>query len=91
MNELCWITLQVPDGYEDLLHPRFVGRIGLEAGDVDWFGAMVKHMGEEEGLQYFRALAAANPQIRIDFMQEFQSGQKFQPNQCVAAKRQIML
>ena len=55
---------EVPNSYEDLLHPRFVGRIGLEAGDVDWFGAMVKHMGEERGGSFFRKLAAAKPQVR---------------------------
>ena len=55
---------EVPNTYQDLLHPRFVGRIGLEAGDVDWFGAMVTHMGEQKGMAYFRALAAARPQIR---------------------------
>ena len=55
---------EVPSSYEDLLHPRFAGRIGLEAGDVDWFGAMVKHMGEEKGLAYFRTLAASNPKVR---------------------------
>ena len=55
---------EVPDSYDDLLHPRFVGRIGMEAGDVDWFGAMVKWMGEEKGLAYFRKLAAMKPQIR---------------------------
>ena len=55
---------EVPNAYDDLLHPRFVGRIGLEAGDIDWFGAMVKHMGEEQGLAFFRKLAAMKPQIR---------------------------
>lgn len=55
---------EVPDTYEDLLHPRFVGRIGLEAGDVDWFGAMVKYMGEEKGRSFFRRLASAKPQMR---------------------------
>lgn len=55
---------EVPNSYDDLLHPRFVGRIGLEAGDVDWFGAMVKDMGEEKGRIFFRKLAAAKPQIR---------------------------
>lgn len=54
---------EVPNAYDDLLHPRFVGRIGLEAGDVDWFGAMMKHMGEEKGPIFFRKLAAAKPQI----------------------------
>ena len=55
---------EVPNTYDDLLHPRFAGRIGLEAGDVDWFGAMVKHMGDEKGLAYFRALAASAPKVR---------------------------
>ena len=55
---------EVPDSYDDLLHPRWVGRIGFESADVDWFGAMVKHMGEAKGLAYFRKLAAARPQMR---------------------------
>jgi iron(III) transport system substrate-binding protein len=55
---------EVPGAYEDLLHPRFVGKIGLEAGDVDWFGAMVKQMGEQKGLAFFRKLAASKPQVR---------------------------
>lgn len=55
---------EVPGSYEDLLNPRFAGRIGLEASDWGWFGAMVKHMGEEQGLAYFRRLAAARPQVR---------------------------
>ena len=55
---------EVPATYDDLLRPQFAGRIGLEAGDVDWFGAMVKHMGEQKGLAFFRKLAAAKPQVR---------------------------
>jgi iron(III) transport system substrate-binding protein len=55
---------EVPNSYADLLHPRFAGKIGIEAGDVDWFGAMVKHMGEEKGLAYFRKLSDARPQVR---------------------------
>ncbi|MDQ6685723.1 MAG: extracellular solute-binding protein [Pseudomonadota bacterium] len=55
---------EVPNTYQDLLHPRFVGKIGMEAGDSDWFGAVVKAMGEKEGLAFFRKLAAAKPQMR---------------------------
>ncbi len=55
---------EVPETYEHLLHPRFVGKVGIEASDVDWFGAMVKAMGEEKGLAFFRKLAAAKPEIR---------------------------
>jgi iron(III) transport system substrate-binding protein len=38
--------------------------VGLEGSDVDWFGAVVKSMGEEKGLAFFRKLAQAQPQIR---------------------------
>ncbi|HEX4798021.1 MAG TPA: extracellular solute-binding protein, partial [Burkholderiales bacterium] len=55
---------EVPNTYEDLLHPRFAGKVGIEASDVDWFGAVVKAMGEDKGLAFFRKLAAAKPEIR---------------------------
>jgi iron(III) transport system substrate-binding protein len=55
---------EVPNSYADLLHPRFVGKIGLESGDTDWFAAIVKHMGEDKGLAFFRKLAEMKPQMR---------------------------
>src|SRR6266480_1166379 len=54
----------VPKSYEDLLQPRWSGNFGIEASDVIWFAAVAKAMGEEEGLAYFRKLAAMRPQIR---------------------------
>ena len=54
----------VPNTYQDLLHPRFIGKLGLEAGDTDWFAALVKHMGEEKGLAFFRKLGESKPQMR---------------------------
>lgn len=55
---------EVPNSYEDLVHPRWAGRVGIEGSDVDWFGAVVKSMGEEKGLAFFRKLAESRPQIR---------------------------
>lgn len=55
---------EVPRSYDDLADPRWSGRIGIEAGDVDWFAALVKHMGEDKGLAFFRRLAEQRPQIR---------------------------
>ena len=55
---------EVPNAYTDLLSPRWNGRIGIEGSDVDWMGAMVKHMGEEKGIAFFRKLAEMKPQIR---------------------------
>lgn len=55
---------EVPNTYQDLVHPRFAGRVGIEAGDTDWFAALVKAMGEEKGMAFFRQLAQQKPQIR---------------------------
>ncbi|MDB5776847.1 MAG: transporter substrate-binding protein [Herbaspirillum sp.] len=54
----------VPNSYEELLGPKWKDKIGLEADDTDWFGAMVKNMGEQRGLEFFRKLADNKPQIR---------------------------
>jgi iron(III) transport system substrate-binding protein len=55
---------EVPNSYQDLLHPRWVGKIGIEASDDDWFASIVKHMGEAKGLAFFRKLAQQQPQLR---------------------------
>ena len=55
---------ELPSGYEALLHPRWAGRIAIEATDVQWFAAVAKSMGEEKGLAYFRRLATLKPEIR---------------------------
>jgi iron(III) transport system substrate-binding protein len=55
---------ELPSSYEQLLEPRWQGRLAVESTDVLWFAALVKHMGEEKGLAFFRRLAAMKPQIR---------------------------
>ena len=55
---------EVPNSYLDLAHPRFAGRVGIESGDSDWFAAVMKSMGEEKGMAFFRQLAANKPQMR---------------------------
>jgi iron(III) transport system substrate-binding protein len=54
----------VPRSYEDLLQPKWRGRLGIEASNVAWFAAVAKAMGEERGLAYFQKLAAMRPQVR---------------------------
>jgi iron(III) transport system substrate-binding protein len=54
----------VPNTYEDLLKPHWAGKIGIEASDVDWFGSLVKAMGEKQGLAFFRKIAESRPQMR---------------------------
>jgi iron(III) transport system substrate-binding protein len=55
---------QVPNSYADLLLPKWRGNIGMDPGDIDWFGSMLKSMGEEKGMEYFKQLAAQKPQMR---------------------------
>jgi iron(III) transport system substrate-binding protein len=55
---------EVPSTYEELLLPKWRGKLGIEASNVAWFAAVAKAMGEEKGLAYFQKLAAMAPQIR---------------------------
>jgi ABC-type Fe3+ transport system substrate-binding protein len=51
---------ELPKSYEDLLHPRWKGRLGIEASDLDWFAGVVNSMGEAKGLKLFRDIVATN-------------------------------
>lgn len=51
---------ELPASYSDLLHPRWKGRLGIEASDEDWFAGVVRSLGEEKGLKLFRDIVAAN-------------------------------
>jgi iron(III) transport system substrate-binding protein len=51
----------LPKSYRDLLDPKWKGKLGIEAKDQDWFASVVDVTGgEEEGLEFFRQLAATN-------------------------------
>jgi len=51
---------ELPKAYAELLHPRWKGRLGIEAGDDDWFAGVVTALGEADGLRLFRELVATN-------------------------------
>jgi iron(III) transport system substrate-binding protein len=51
---------EVPKSYDDLKHPRWKGRLAVEADDVPWFAAIVAKLGEERGLKLFRDIVATN-------------------------------
>jgi iron(III) transport system substrate-binding protein len=53
-------TDELPKSYDDLLDPRWKGKLGIEADDSDWFGAVIDRLGEERGLKLFRSIAATN-------------------------------
>lgn len=53
---------ELPKSYRDLLDPKWKGKLGIEAKDQDWFASVADVVGggEEEGLEFFRQLAATN-------------------------------
>jgi iron(III) transport system substrate-binding protein len=53
-------TADLPKGYGDLADRKWEGKLGIEAGDSDWFGALIERMGEDQGLKLFRDIVAVN-------------------------------
>jgi iron(III) transport system substrate-binding protein len=51
---------ELPKTFKDLLDPRWKGRIAIEAKEQEWFFTLVREMGGEEGLKFFRDLVATN-------------------------------
>jgi iron(III) transport system substrate-binding protein len=50
----------LPKSYEDLLDPKWKGKLGLEADDNNWLMAMAGAMGEMKALKLFRDIVAKN-------------------------------
>ena len=51
---------ELPKTYQELLDPKWKGRLGVEAANLDWFSTLVRELGEEKGLQLFKDIVAAN-------------------------------
>ena len=52
-----------PKNYEDLLSPRWKGRLGWDSEEYYLFGALMKAKGKDQGLEFWRRLA----EQQIDF------------------------
>lgn len=55
---------EAPKTYQDLLDPKWKGRMGLVSNSESWFSFLLRNMGEEKGLNYFKKLAAQDLQLR---------------------------
>jgi iron(III) transport system substrate-binding protein len=51
---------ELPKTWEDLLNPRWKGRLGIEQEDQDWLAGVCAELGEAKGLKLFRDIVAAN-------------------------------
>jgi iron(III) transport system substrate-binding protein len=55
---------EVPKTYDDLLNPRFRGKMSLGTADQELFGTLLEHWGKEKTFAYFKALAKNQPAMR---------------------------
>jgi iron(III) transport system substrate-binding protein len=47
----------IPASHSDLLKPEWKGHLGIDGRAYEWFGTMIKAMGDEQGLAFMRELA----------------------------------
>jgi iron(III) transport system substrate-binding protein len=51
---------ELPQSYADFADPRWKGRLGIEADDAVWFGALANMLGEDTVIQMFRDMVQTN-------------------------------
>jgi iron(III) transport system substrate-binding protein len=58
---------ELPRTYEELINPRWKGKIVLRDEDFETFGMMLKVMGREKGVNFMRRLGAQGVDLRNSF------------------------
>jgi iron(III) transport system substrate-binding protein len=53
-----------PKKYEELLDPRWRGKMSLEREQTEWFMMLMDHWGEEKGKAFFQQLGAQSASLR---------------------------
>lgn len=56
---------EVPASYQELLAPKWKGKMGFVLSHTEWYFAMLQSMGEIKGRQYMEALSKQNIHARI--------------------------
>ena len=54
----------LPKTYDDLLDPKWKGKLLMEGTKAEWFAGMLQIFGQERGLKYMRELAKQQPSAR---------------------------
>jgi iron(III) transport system substrate-binding protein len=55
---------EVPKSYDDLLQPKWKGKMGMDLNKTEWYVAMLQMMGEEKGKKYMEALSKQQVEAR---------------------------
>lgn len=55
---------EAPKNWEDLLNPRWKGKLGMDNEEYFWHAGMLKYWGEEKGRKYMEALSRQGLQFR---------------------------
>jgi iron(III) transport system substrate-binding protein len=50
----------LPKSWEDLLNPKWKGKLGIEAEDSDWLAGLLGDIGEAKGTKLFKEIVAKN-------------------------------
>ncbi|HYJ87226.1 MAG TPA: extracellular solute-binding protein [Pyrinomonadaceae bacterium] len=74
---------EAPRNYEDLLDPKWRGKMGLDDKQYIWFDGLLEAMGREKGLAFMKKLA--NQQI------QFRSGNALMANLLAAGEFAILV
>jgi iron(III) transport system substrate-binding protein len=51
---------ELPKTYQDLLDPKWKGKLGYEAENIEWFTTVANALGGDSGVQFFRDLVSKN-------------------------------
>jgi iron(III) transport system substrate-binding protein len=55
---------EVPKSYDELLAPKWRGKLFLDEEDYDWYVVLMRHLGKAKGADFMRKLAANDIAIR---------------------------
>ena len=56
--------VDVPKSMDDLLDPKWKGKMLMDSNGPEWYAAMLQVLGQEKGLRFMRSLASQNLNFR---------------------------